>query len=138
MQIETTVNKAALLRYSTNIQATAAEYVRLIALADKLADQIKAALGASKAHVLPDGGFAAMENGPITLDLTAQDVNNLAVCMERFSWPFDRFTAEMRREVTELFSTDIPSWVAQANVEAEMERMTPAQKQVIARKARAK
>ena len=138
MQIQTTVSKAALLRLSTNIDATGAEFDRLSALADKLAAQMQPVLASGGGQVLPDGAFAlgtlALET-PIRLELEAADVNNLTVCCERVTWPFSRMSAPLKTAVQELRHTDLKAWADQAEDEALLARMAPERLKALAEKA---
>ena len=128
MQIQTTIAKAALLRFSINIDATGAEYDRLSALADKIGEQMHPVLEAGGGQVLPDGGFAlgtlALDT-PISLELEAADVHNLMACCERVTWPFSRMNAPLKAAVTELRHTDLKAWADQAEDEALLARMAP-------------
>ena len=137
MEIQTTVLKAALLRFSTNIDATGVEYDKLSLLADKLAEQIRGVVEAHGGQMMPDGGFAmgTASAEPVTLDLDAKDVNNLAACCERITWPFSRFTSDMKTAVQALRKVDLPAWMDQAEIEMTLERMTPAQRQALAERA---
>lgn len=137
MNIETTALKAALLRFSTNVDATGAEYDRLSLLADKLAEQMRGVVEAHGGMVGPDGSFAmgAASAETVTLDLDAADVHNLAACAERITWPFSRFTGDMKTAVQALRKQDLPAWAAQAEIEATLERMTPEQRRALAERA---
>ena len=130
MNIETTALKAALLRFSTNVDATGAEYDRLSVLADRLADQMRGAVEANGGTVLPDGGFAMGEasDKPVTLELDVKDVNNLTFCCETIKWPFSLFTGDMKAAVQALRKVDLPAWVAQAEAQAALDKLTPDQR----------
>ena len=140
MNIETTALKAALLRFSTNVDATGAEYDRLSVLADRLGDQMRETVEANGGKLLDAGGFGmgqdkAASEAPVTLELDAADVHNLIACCERITWPFSRFTGDMKTAVQELRKQDLPAWVAQAEIEATLERMTPEQRRALAERA---
>ena len=137
MEIQTTALKAALLRFSTNVDATGAEYDRLSALADRLADQMRGVVEANGGMVGPDGSFAmgTASAEPVTLELDAADVHNLTACCERITWPFSRFTGDMKVAVQELRKQDLPAWAAQAEIEATLEKMTPEQRKKLAERA---
>lgn len=134
MKIETTVLKAALLQYGTNIDGTASEYVRLLALADTIRAQARPVIEAAGGHItaesfsLGNGGDQAM-----TLDLTMEDINRLRVCMERMQWPFSRFSSAMREAVMELHHT-VPTWAEQAEAEANLAKLTPEQRRALLEK----
>lgn len=137
MQIETTALKAGLLRFSTNIDATGAEYDRLSELAERIGEQVRGVVESHGGAVLPDGGFAVGDGGDaaVTLDLSAVDVHNLVACCERITWPFSRFMPSMKTAVRALRKTDLPAWAAQAEIEATLEKMTPEQRKALAAKA---
>ena len=136
MNIETTALKAALLRFSTNVDATGAEYDRLSALADKLGEQMRGVVEAHGGMVGPDGSFAmgAASAETVTLELDAADVHNLTACCERITWPFSRFTLDMKTAVQALRKQDLPAWADQAEAQAALDKLTPEQRKAWAAK----
>ena len=139
MNIETTALKAALLRFSTNVDATGAEYDRLSVLADRLGDQMRETVEANGGKLLDAGGFGmgqdkAASEAPVTLELDAADVHNLIACCERITWPFSRFTGDMKTAVQALRKTDLPAWADQAEAQAALDKLTPEQRKAWAAK----
>ena len=137
MQFETNVYRGCLLQLSTNIDATSEEADLLDNLVRRLGQQLVSSVAEAGGQLLPTG-FAfppgAELTKPVTLELDERDVNALAACCARITWPRSRMSVEQRAELKSM-RDDLAAWQDEIEAEAMLQKLTPEQRERLAQKA---
>lgn len=137
MKFETNVYRGCLLQFSTNVDANSEESDLLDDLVQRLTAQLAASVNEAGGQLLPTG-FAFPSGAdlakPVTLELSQKDINALSVCCQRITWPRSRMNVTQRAELRAM-RDDLAAWVEEAEAESMLEKLTPEQRERLAKKA---